>query len=209
MILPILLSALLLPAQQASMNCADTGTQVAAAQTQPVRGPDGVLAVLKVSTADDHSKNSHDCNAQYQLLFTPAGANAPVVVDLLTSDADYSRSLSLRLDGFSQDGKHVFGIFSEAGKYPTTFLFDYDTTVGQVQLTDLTKQFIGTNMCGTTFSVIGTSENGVIALELNSANGCVPKRRFLLDPISRKLQNVPQRTTILSLYKFGSPAGSQ
>jgi hypothetical protein len=191
------------------MNCADAGAQTAAAQTQPVQGPGGAFAILKVSTADDHGKNSHDCEAQYQLLFTPAGASAPVVVDLVTSDAEYGRNLSLHLDGFSQDGKHIFGIFSEVGKYPTTSLFDFDTTSRQVQVIDLTKQFIGPYRCSTTFSVVGTNENRLIALELNSVNGCVPKRRFLLDPTHLKFQNLSQTTTILSLYKVESPADSK
>src|ERR1700693_2630757 len=100
MLLPLLLAVSLLPAQQASVHCVDTGTETAASRTQPLHGPGGVVAVLKVSTADDHSKNSHDCNAEYQLLIMPAGARTPVVVDLLTSDADYDRIISLRLDGF-------------------------------------------------------------------------------------------------------------
>jgi len=97
--------------------------------------------VLKVSTADDHGTNSHDCNAEYQLLFLPAGARAAVVVNLLTSDAEYDRIISLRLDGFSQDGKRVFGVLSEVGKYPATTLFVYSTADGRVQLMDLRKSF--------------------------------------------------------------------
>ena len=191
------------------MNCVDTGSQAAATQTESARGPGGSVAILKVSTADDHSKNSHECNAQYQLLFTPAGANAPVVVDLISSDAEYGRTLSLQLDGFAQDGKHVFGIFSESGKYANASLFDYNIADGQVQLVDLTKKFLGARECRTTFSVIGTTGNGGIALELNSANGCVPKRRFLADPVSQTVQNLSRTTIVFSLYKSEPLAGSQ
>ena len=201
MLLPILLAASLLSGPLASMNCTDTGTTIASAQTQTVRGPGGEAAVLKLFAADDHSKNSHDCNAQYQLLFTPAGANAPVVVDLLASDADYGRSLSLRLDGFSQDGKRIFGVLSEGGTHPFTTLYTYDTPDGKVQLIDLTKQFIGAAECKTTFEVIGTSEDGAIYLELNSANVCVAKRRYLLDSSGRKVQPFLQGAPILGLYK--------
>jgi hypothetical protein len=112
----ILFAASLFPSQEASAQCVDTGASIAVTETQPVRGPSGTSAVLKVSTSDDHSKNSHLCNAEYQLLFMPAGGGAPVVADLLTADDDYGRSLSLRLDGFSQDGNQIFGIFSERGK---------------------------------------------------------------------------------------------
>src|SRR6266581_9348661 len=64
LLLPILLAASLLPVQQTSMKCVDTGAEIAAAQTQPLAGPGGASAQLKVSTADDHSKNSHECNAE-------------------------------------------------------------------------------------------------------------------------------------------------
>ena len=116
MMLPTLVAAFLLPAQVISMPCGN----IAATQTQPVRGRDGMVAVLKVSSEDDHSKNSHDCQAEYQLLMMPGPGGAPVAVDLLTSDAAWNRNLSLRLNGFSQNGARVFGVISEDGKFPST-----------------------------------------------------------------------------------------
>jgi hypothetical protein len=98
--LPFILFAALAATQQISMECANT----ADAQTQPVRGPAGSSAILKVSSSDDASKDSHQCSADYQLLVTPATGETPTTVDFLSSDGDYGRSLSVRLDGFSQDG---------------------------------------------------------------------------------------------------------
>src|SRR5690242_14796663 len=207
MITLILFVLLLQPAQQVSVSCANKGEQAAAAETQAVRGPGGAAAVLKVSSTDDHSKNSHECMAEYQLLFTPAGTSTPVVVELTQSDAEYGRNLTLHLDGFSQDGQHVFGIFSEGGKYANSFLLDYNTTARQVQLIDLPKKFMGTIGCGLTVSVMGTDEKGLIALELNSVNGCAPQRRVLLDPVSHRLQDRSPTTTIRSFYKSESSAG--
>ena len=89
MLLPILLAAALLPAQEVSAHCVDTGAEIASNQTERLRGPSGMAAVLRVSTADDHSKNSHECNAEYQLLISHPGVGTPVLVDLLTSDAEY------------------------------------------------------------------------------------------------------------------------
>ena len=202
MLLPILFAALLLPAQQASMHCVDTGAETAAAQTQPLPGPGGASAVLKVSTADDHSKNSHDCNAEYQLLLMRTGADTPVVVDLIMSDADYDRLLFLPLDGFSLDGKRVFGIVSETGRYPSTTLLDYDTVRGQVQLIDLKKPFahIVAAKCSATFDAIGTTETGGIVLELDYADKCAPKSRWLLNPSSQKPQPLPQGASVTNLY---------
>jgi hypothetical protein len=202
MLLPILLAAILLPAQRASVRCVDTGAKVADNQTQPLRGPAGISAVLKVVTADDHSKDSHDCSAVYQLLVTLPGSGAPVVADLLTSDAEYDRTLTIRLDGFSQDGKRVFGIISEGGKYASTILFEYDTAGGQVQLIDLRKQFapIMAARCSATLHAIGTTGTGAIALELSSEEKCAADRRWLVNPANGKPQPLPQSASFVSLY---------
>src|ERR1700739_4573160 len=88
----ILLVASLLPAQQASMECVDTGANIAATETQAVSGANGATAVLKVSTADDHSKNSHECNADYKLVVTPANGGAPVEAGFLALDGDCGRT---------------------------------------------------------------------------------------------------------------------
>ena len=61
MLLSILLAGSFRPAQQASTHCVDTGAETAASQTQLLHGQGGVTAVLKVPTADGHSKNSHHC----------------------------------------------------------------------------------------------------------------------------------------------------
>ena len=74
----ILLAASLLHPQQASMECVDTGANIAATETQEVRGPRGATAVLKVSTADDHRQElSPTCMADYKLVVTPAAGGAP------------------------------------------------------------------------------------------------------------------------------------
>jgi hypothetical protein len=203
MLLPILLAASILPGPQAAMECVDTGADMATTQTRSVRGPNGVTAVLKVSSADDHSKNAHDCDAEYTLVVTPA-AGTPVVVDFLASDGEWGRSLSLRLDGFSRDGKRVFGILSEGGKYPSATLFDYDTTGGPVNLIDLKKRFahvIATG-CSATFDVAGTTETGAIVVMLNSGKPCAVSRRWLLNPAESKPRILPPAAPIQDLFNF-------
>lgn len=204
----ILLAASLLQSQQASMECVDTGANVAATETQAVRGPRGATAVLKVSTADDHSKNSHDCNADYKLLVTPATGSAPVEIDLLASDGDYGRTLSLRLAGFSQDGKRVLGILAESGKYPTTLLFDYHEGGGPVQIVDLKMQFarVAPPGCVQTLQVIGITANGAIVLESNSEKACGSSRHWLVATEGSKAQPLPQSAAILALYELKDSA---
>jgi hypothetical protein len=176
MLLTRLLSAMLATAPPVSMNCADGGASLAAIQTQTVRGPSGMAAILRVSSSDDHSKNDHLCAAEYRLLVTRSEKSDPLAVDLLTSDDDYGRSLTLLLDRFSHDGKRIFGVFFEGGKHPAATLFDYNTSNGKVQLVDLRKQFGQTlnAKCNTTFEVIGTTEAGAIVLELGSPQRCGP-----------------------------------
>jgi hypothetical protein len=204
----ILLAASLLPSQQASMECVDTGANIAATETQAVRGPAGATALLKVSTADDHSKNSHDCNADYKLVVTPATGGAPVESDFLASEGDYGRTLSLRLAGFSQDGKRVIGILAESGKYPTMFLFDYHEGGGPVQIVDLKMQFarVAPPGCIQTLEVIGTTASGAIVVESNSEKACGSSRRWLVDAAGSKARPLPPSASILGLYESNSGA---
>ncbi len=202
----ILLVASLLPAQQASMECVDSGANAAGAETPPVSGPAGATAVLKISTADDHSKNSHECNADYKLVVTPATGGAPVETDFLASDGDYGRTVSLRLAGFSQDGKRVLGILAESGKYPTTLLFDYHKGGGPVQIVDLKMQFarVAPPGCIQTLEVVGTTASGAIVVESNSEKACGSSRRWLVDAAGSKAQPLPPSAAILGLYEANS-----
>src|SRR5690348_17167418 len=108
MLLGIVFAGWFALAQQASLTCSN----IATAQTKPVRGPGATVAVLKVSTEDDHSKDSHLCMADYKLLITRS-SDQPQSVDLLSSDDEWGRSLSIQLSGFSNDGKRILGMFSE------------------------------------------------------------------------------------------------
>jgi hypothetical protein len=197
MLLLILLAAALAPPQQASLECAN----IASTQTEPVAGPAGASAVFKLTTEDDHSKNSHECNAEYQLLISAAGG-APRVADVLTSDGDWGRTLSLRLSGFSQDGKRVFGMFTESGKYLFTMLFDYHAGDETAQLIDIAMQFkpIMSAYCSASFEVIGTTPAGAIVLELNSAKPCGASRRWLVDSSGKKPQPLSPGTPVSPLY---------
>jgi hypothetical protein len=198
MLLAILFAASLQPSPQVSLECAN----IAAIETQPVPGPGGVVGVLKVTTEDDHSKNSHQCNADYQLLLTSRAGDTPRVVDLLTSNDDYGRSLSPRLAGFSQDGKRVLGMFSEKGKHSLIMLFDYHTGDGTVQLVDVTKQFapLMAASCSATLAVIGTTESGAIVLELNATKPCASSRRWVIDSSGSKPRPVSPNAPFLRLY---------
>lgn len=205
MLLPMLLVASILPSQQASMRCVGSTSDMARTQTQPPSGPGGVIAVLKLSSDDDHGKNSHLCSADYALVITPAGAGVARAVDLFTSDADWDRTLSLRLDGFAHDGKQVFGILTESGQYPSTMLFDYNTADGNIHLIDLKKPFaqLVTARCNTTFEVIGTTETGVIVVEINSAKPYAANGRWLINRSGGAVHRLPHGVSVQNLFPSG------
>jgi len=94
------------------------------------------------------------------------------------------RSLSVRLDGFSQDDGRIFGVLSEGGANPITLLFDYHASGSPVQLGDLAKQFASVMPAARirTLDVVGTTSSGAFVLETNSAKPCASSSRWLLDP---------------------------
>jgi hypothetical protein len=203
----ILLAASILPAQQTSMECRDTGATTAKTETQPVHGPGGTTAVLKVSTTDDHSKDSHECWAEYKLAFTPA-EGAPIEADVDTSDGDWGRPISLRLAGFTRDGKRVLGTFTEGGKYATTLLFDYHAGQAVAQIVDLNAQLarVAPRSCASTLGIIGTTAGGAIVVESESQTACGTSRRWVIDPSGSKAHPLAQGAAIVALYEPNSGA---
>lgn len=174
------------------MDCSNSATT----QTQSVSGPAGSTAVVKISAEDDHSKDSHDCMAEYKLVVQPA-SGAPVIADLLSSDGDWGRKLSVHLDGFSPDGKRVFGTLSET---PVAMVFDYHTTDQRVDLLDLKKALkqMAAAKCGTSAAVAGTTDSGAIVLESIPATQC--KTRWLFDPATKMLHRLPQGQAVRALF---------
>ena len=156
--------------------------------------------MLKVSGVDDQSKKSHDCMAQYQLSVLPEGGGEAVVADILTSYGDLGRKLSLHLDGFTQDGKRVFGSMSESGRAPDSTLFDYNTGDGKVQLFDIAKarRQIPASKCGTEFAVSGTTDTGDIVIGPDPPGRCA--NRWLFDPASTMLRKLPEGKAVVALF---------
>lgn len=204
MLLGIVVAGWLALVQQASLTCSN----IATAQTQSVRGPAGTAAVLKVSTEDDHSKNSHLCMADYQLLITQNAGDKPTAVDLISSDDEWGRSLSIQLSGFSHDGKRILGMFSEGSATPVQQVFDYNTEDGNVLSFDLQKlaAHATPTKCLSKAQIVGTVESGGIVIQLKSGKYCENSSRWILNSARGPLRHLSKRASVQDLYSSDSDA---
>jgi hypothetical protein len=182
--------------QSATVDCASPAT----AQTGAVTGPRGVSAVLQVETEDDHSKESHECMADYELEIANGGDGR--TADILSSDDEYGRKVTVRLDGFSEDGKRVIGIVSEGGKDAATALFDYHIDGGEARLVDLSKMFLPTvtEPCSEGFDAIGTTADGVIVVELAASKECGTGGRWAVDTDGSEPKRLSAHTKVTPFY---------
>jgi hypothetical protein len=130
--------------------------------------------------------------------------------NIMSSDGEWGRRLSIRLDGFLRDGKTVFGAFAEAGETPGATLFRYHTTDGSVQLVDLTRTLtkVVAAKCLATVVVAGATETGAIVLEEHPTKQCGGNYRWVLEPATSdqpdgvaKIRRFPRSKSMISLYK--------
>ena len=183
-----------------SIDCANNVT--AESKDQP--GPDGVVAILVVHSEDDHGKNTHDCMATYTLRITfPDGRHAAGLtppMDFTASDGEWGRRLSVHLDGFSKDGKHIFGVISEGGKHSFVQVFDFrrDGSHSEIQVKSGLARLRAVT-CGTSFAVAGTNGNGDLVLEPNTENRCRGDHRWTLDK-EGKLRDLTKDEAFVSLF---------
>ena len=183
--------------QPVSVTCGSS----AVTQSQAVRGPEAMTAVLKVSTEDDHAKDTHLCMADYKLLIT-RNSDKPHEADLLASDNDWGRKISIQLGGFSHDGKQVIGMFSESGSAPVKQVFEYNTDDDSTRLFDLRKLAAGLKpeKCLVNAQIIGTLESGAIVVELRSGKNCVRSSQWLLNSVNGPMRHLPRHAAVQELY---------
>ncbi len=183
--------------QPVSVTCGSS----AVTQSQSVRGPDASTAVLKVSTEDDHAKDTHLCMADYKLEITH-DSDKPRAADLLSSDNDWGRKISIQLGGFSHDGKQVIGMFSEGGSAPIKQVFEYNTDDDSTRLFDLQKFAAGLKpeKCLVNAQILGTLESGAIVIELRSGKNCVRSSQWTLNSTNGPLRRLPRHAAVQELY---------
>jgi hypothetical protein len=184
-----------------SINCANNATAESSARI----GPDGVVVVLVVHSEDDHTKNSHGCMANYTLRITlPDGRSGAAGLiprmGFTGSDGECGRRLSVHLDGFSHDGKHIFGVISEGGTHPFIQVFDFarDGSHSEIQVKSGLARLKAVN-CGPSFAVAGTNGNSRLILEPDTENRCRGNHRWTLDT-QGNLRDMSKDEAFVSLY---------
>lgn len=183
--------------QPTSVTCGSS----ALAQTQLVNGPDGSSAVLKVSTEDDHAKDTHLCMADYKLEVTRK-SDPPHATELLSSDNDWGRKISIQMGGFTSDGKRILGMFSEGGASPTQQVFEYNADDESIRLFDLRKLAAGLkpDKCLINVQIVGTLKSGAIVLQMRSGKNCVQTSEWLLNSVNGPIQRLHKNAAVESLY---------
>jgi hypothetical protein len=185
------------------MECANIASAHTPEVSGPAWGPEAVAAFLRIYSEDDHSKNSHDCAAEYQLIILALGGRTATIVPLLRSDGDWGRNLTIHLDGFSPDGKRIFGTISEAGSYPGEYVFAYDLNGRKVNLIHVEETALSTlkaAKCGSSLAVAGTTENGAIVVYPRTAEACRERNRWTIGPRKGESRPLPQDERVLRLY---------
>lgn len=168
-------------------------------------GPGGVLAILKVHSEDDHLRDSHQCMADYTLRITPpnggdAAERLTPPTGFLSSIGEWGRRLSVHLDGFSDDGRHIFGVISEGGVYSSVTVFDFNRDGSHVEIrVKQGREHLRSVHCGTSFAVAGTTKTGEVVLEPRTGNQCRAGHHWLLDKTGT-LRDMAQNETIVRLY---------
>ena len=182
-----------------SVDCSN----VADTETRSRTGQGGVVAVLRVNTHDDHMKDSHQCMAEYHLHITlPDGHEEATDTGygFTNSIDEWGRRISVHLDGFSNDGQHVFGVISEGGKYASVQVFDFKRGGPHVEIAvQQGLSHLKAVRCGTSFAVAGTTDAGEIVLEPNTTNQCRIDHHWVLDRAG-KLRDATKNDSFLPLY---------
>ena len=139
--------------------------------------------------------------ADYKVVIQSAGDGSPVITDLLSSDGDWGRRLSVQMAGFSKDGQRVFGIIAEGSSTPSTMVFEYHSSSRSVELFDMTSALkqMAAARCGTSAVIAGTTKTDAVVLEPNPASQC--GIRWLFDPAIKRFRRLPGGQSVQSLVK--------
>lgn len=132
---------------------------------------------MRVSADDDHAKNSHRCQARYDIL---APANAALKsISVMSTIADWGRSLSMA-GGLTVSGI-VVGMVKEGDSMVLLFVSDLQSPVAKTfDMRGLLKSHLKPT-CIASLSIAGTTTGGRLVLSSLRPAAC-GQNRWILDP---------------------------
>jgi hypothetical protein len=86
-------------------------------ETGSIKGQDGTIYALSVKSGDDHGKNTHLCETEYELTVTPAHGEPEPTTLSGSADDEWGRKIVLSLEGWSADGTRLLGLSCEASNF--------------------------------------------------------------------------------------------
>lgn len=175
--------------------------------TAKTKGPASVIATLLVQTGDDSGHESHMCVICISI--GSPGVPKDGECNVSYSDGEWDRPLSARIDGYSQDGKHILGLSSEGGKGPATEVFDFDTQpapdpTDEADIAPYLKRLRHAK-CGISIDIAGTRKDGLVVLEPTTTDPCQSKYRSILNVKTAKLKGLLPAEAFIPLYVARGP----
>lgn len=135
--------------------------------------------------SDDHGKNTHFCAADYSLQITTPEKVRRKPFTWTASDGNWDRPITLKVNGFSTDGRHVFLSIAE-DNYPGEIeAVNYDMLAGSIT-SDVFLDYHFTRRlsqaCAATLHLVGVSSAGFMVLGTGVNDGCGRKTLWQLSP---------------------------
>jgi len=171
------------------------------AQTAPLRSPAGFTVLLRMHSEDDHGRNTHLCMADYTIEATRPDGTAAKPDQFISSDGEWSRSLTFRIDGFSKDGNIAYAYIAD-GSPPTLNAEAYDlrtgTSLGVFVDLGFAKRL--DSACAATVHIFGILPTGQMVLATTAGGSCHHPSYWVLRPSRNSGKSggqLPERPSLL------------
>lgn len=200
MIIPILFVALgFQPAARQTVQCRNS----ADAATPALQSQSGYTVQLKVHSEDDHLKDSHACQSDYELEVTrPDGTKLPSQF-LIGVDGAWGRNMKFSVEGFSADGKQAFALLGDPSiTHNALMIFFSDMSTGRSSSATLSEEFhrsLGQS-CAETLHISGTAPNGSPVLAAEKSTACAQTGLWSVTP-GAVVNGIQQASTPVPLNK--------
>jgi hypothetical protein len=181
-ILPILFVALgFQPAARQAVQCRNAVD----AATPALQSRSGYTVQLKVHTEDDHLKDSHACQSDYELQVTRPDGTKLAGQFLIGVDGAWGRNMKFSVEGFSADGKQAFALLDDPSiTHNALMIFFYDMTTSRSTSVILPEEFqhrLGQS-CAETLHVSGTALSGNPILTAEKSTACAETGSWRVTP---------------------------